>query len=537
MICSDNTVEKVGKIEKVERKEESEEIQGTPVVAIHIRCPSNTGSRECPLESRQEGTRSAAAVSASVEALGNEADDELSSDSSPFLSAEDECDVAHPQEALDKRVKSCLPRNIRNHGLGQQNDDQSDALASVENPVFSSSKNERQLKQESNGGDKARNWAKERPGPSGLHREPNISLSPPRPSQWKRVYSKELKQEEQLADETLKRKPRRLPRKKRVRSQEEELHANKVRLIKKIKNAIKRKAVQEPDSGAAVLPPDETIAQIFGVAVEDCRDSSSNNSSRSCSPASTSTSTANSWDSFISSDEDLEEPTTDRHFREVSESANNRRENGAKTRQHVTVSRRTFTISNGDLQKPNIGRPVIKGVKSTSERFENGQSSVETRRSSTNNLNWDSWDSSTTSDEAFEELNVGQQDTEEKSTSENAVKEQRRGTNSPCSINSWDLSTSSESDGSTNSEAELTLASVSPWESPPTPVGEFQEPSTPGSEKNEARDPRTCSPCDSSNNADEEIEKGTLETANNGQKKGRKTRSWFRFKKNKVAPL
>ena len=521
VICSQSTVEKVGKIEKVAKKEESGEIEETPVVAISIRCPSNTGSWESSLELNQD-TRAAEAVSSSVESLGTDTDDELnlSSDTSSFLS-EDERDVTHPQEeegAWGTRVKCCLPRSVRHHGLGKQNDDKADALATVENPAFSSSKNKRQLEQASNGGGETRNWAKESPGPSGLHSTP--------------------KQKEQLAAEKLKRKTRRFPRMKRVRSQEEEMHANKVRLIKKIKNAIKKQAAQESDSRAAALPTDETIARIFGVTVEDCRDSSSSNSSSSCSPASSTPSTAGSWDSSITSDEDLEEPRTDSHSSEVqtvSQSANNKPEKSAKTRSRVTASRKTFTISNGDLnpQRPSIGAPR-NGTESTSECFNSGQNSVETRPPCRNA--WDSWDSFTASDEEFAEPNVGHPDMKVKSTSESSIQKQRgSATNNPsCSTNSWDSSTILERDGS--SEPELTLESVNSCESFATPGEELQKLSTPESAKNEERSSPTPSR-DSSINSDEGIAEESLESARNMQTKARRIFKWFRFKNNKVAPL
>ena len=539
VICAKRSAKKNGKIENVAKKEESEEIEEIPsvsTVSIHIGSPSSTGSSESPLELSQDlGT--SAQVSSSTEALGNEADDELSSDTSSFLSNEGS-DFAHPQEdAFNKRVKSCLPRTVRNHRIGQENDDRSGALASVENPIFSSLKNERQLKHESNGRDEARNWVKEHPGPSGLHSNHSTSLPPPRPSQRNLVCSKKIKEKEELAGEKLKRRPWGFWKKKRVRSQEKEMHANKVRLIKKIKNAIKRKAAQESDSGATAVPPDETIARMFGVTVEDCRDSSSNNSSSTCSPTSTSTSSSTSWDSSMTSDEDLEDPGTDDNFGDV-ESSPNTPENGTETRPRVTVSRRTFVISKRDLQKPRIGLPCV-GEETTPERFRNGHESVETKPPSVNN--WDSWDSSTASDDEVEESNVGHSKREVKSTSENSIKEQTVTANSPCSTNSWVRPTTSNSDDRPCSELQsLILESASSWKSSSTSDGDVKRLSTPEIPKNEVWDattPSSCSSCSSSISSDEDVEEETLQSSRDVQKKARSTRKWFRFRNNKVVPL
>ena len=539
VICAKSAVKEDGKPEKVTKKEESEEIEEIPsvsTVSIHVGSPSSTGSSESPLELSQDlGT--SAQVSSSTEDLGNEADDELSSDTSSFLSNEGS-DFAHPQEdASNKRVKSCLPRNVRNHGIGPENDDRSGALASVENPICPSLKNERQSNQESNGGDEARNWAKERPGPSGLHSNHSTSLPPPRPSQRNLVCSKKIKEKEELAGEELKRKPWGFWKKKRVRSQEKEMHANKVRLIRKIKNAIKRKAAQESDSGATAVPSDETIARTFGVTVEDCRDSSSNNSSSTCSPASTSTSSSSSWDSSITSNEDLEDPGTDDNFGDVE--SENSPENDTETRPRVTVSRRTFVISKRDLQKPRIGLPCI-GEERTSERFRNGHESIETKPPSVNN--WDSWDSSIASDDEAEEPNGGHSENEVKSTSENLIKEQTVTANSPCSTNSWDRLTTSKSDDRPCSELQsLILESASSWKSSSTPDEDVQRLSTPEIPKNEVKEATTpsssCSSCSSSISSDEDEEDETLESSNNVQKKARSTRKSFRFRNNKVVPL
>lgn len=560
MICADSRVKKVGKTDKVERKE-GDESEGTPVVEIHMNCPSNTGSWESQLELKQD-TESASVISSSVdEVLGFEADDELSSETSSFLSEVD-CD---------------------------------------------------------NGRGEARNCAQREPGPSGLHSTPNISLPPPRSSKWKEVYSKKLEQREQLAEEKLKRKPRRRSRTKRIHSQEEETHANKVRIIKKIKNAIKKAAAREPDSGHVALPTNETIARIFGVAVEDCRDSSSDNCSSSSSSASTRPSTGTSWNGSINSGEDLEQPRTGGHLREIqaaSESVKNKPGKSVKTTSRFAASRESFSKSNKDFQEASTGHPFSrvkstsesakngrKGanttpsvnswdsstaldeeseepkverphreIKSTSESGENGQTGATASSSSSN-----SWDSSTTLDEEFEEPKVGRPHREIKSTSESEGNGQTGATANPSSTNSWDSSTTSgeefeqpnvacpwpykvkltsesektgemgttASPSSTKSRdspySEPTSDSASSWDSSTSSNEDFQKPSTPESGKNVQCGARTGSSSASSWNTStlshKDIDNLTLESANKGQKKARKARKWFRFKSNKVSPL
>ncbi|KAJ7378703.1 hypothetical protein OS493_021285 [Desmophyllum pertusum] len=171
--CSDSKIEKV---EKIENKEES--------------------SWQVQLESDQD-TGSAVAVSSSLEVLGIESNDQTLSDTSPFLP--EDCDVTQPQDVeedfcLEIRGKSCMPRNMKITGLGQQGDVLSRGLAQVENTACSSLRNDDQLQRE------------EFPGSSGLHSTPNISLPPPRPSPWQQVYSKVLKKRKQLAEENLKKK-------------------------------------------------------------------------------------------------------------------------------------------------------------------------------------------------------------------------------------------------------------------------------------------------------------------------------------------
>ena len=320
VFCSSRTAE------KSEKKVEKEEIEETPVVEIHLNCPTNTVSRESPLELRQEPGPAEAAVSSSMEVLDFESDEQSLSETSSFLS-EDECDVAHPQDlqedlGLGIRGRLCLPRNMKITGLGPQNGIRSCGLAPVENPTFSSSKNEGQFQQRASDDSESSNWTKERPGPSGYHSTPNISLPLPRPSQWQQLYSQELKEKEKLADENLKRKLHRNVKKKAV-SLEEKVRARSIRLIKKIKKSMRLKAAQDPNSGPAALPPDEAIAAMFGVTVEDCRDSSTTNSPGSSRASSRLVSSASHYSS-IALNESAEEDSL--------EGENNGRQSGRKSR-------------------------------------------------------------------------------------------------------------------------------------------------------------------------------------------------------------
>ena len=283
-ICSHNEIEKD---EEIKKKEESEEIEETPVVEFRSNCPrTKTGSCETRLELRPD-TVATAAVSSSVEVLDIESDEQSLSDTSSFIS-DDECDVAHPQDleenfSFEVRGKLCLPRNVKITGLAEQNG-HSLSFAPVESPACSSSRNESQLQQ-------------------GARK---ISLPPPRPSKWQQVYCKVLKEREQLADEKLKKRSQPRAEKTSVNLEEAGMRARSIRLIKKIKQSMRLKAVQDPNSGPAALPTDEAIARMFGVDVEDCRDSSSNSSSSS-SRASSRLSTAVSRYSLIASYKDLKE--------------------------------------------------------------------------------------------------------------------------------------------------------------------------------------------------------------------------------------
>ena len=327
MICSDSTSEKVGKMAK---KKESEEIEETPVVEIHINCPASKYSRQSQVELKQDSGTCHTRPS-SVEALDVESSEQSLSDASLVL-REDDCAVGHSQDleedfSLKVQGKSCLPRNVTVTGLAQQNDFQGCALAPVESPACCSSWNENQSQRQGNGNGEFSNWAKERPGSSELHRAPKISLPLPRPSLWQQVYTKTLKKRERLVEEKRQRKMQGCPKKEAV-SLEEATRARSIRIIKKVKRSMRSKADQDPNSGPAVLPPDEAIARMFGVAVEDCRDSSSDNNS---SQASSRLTSAASCHSPVTSDRDLGE--------ESLENADNRQKGGRKSRKWFRSAR------------------------------------------------------------------------------------------------------------------------------------------------------------------------------------------------------
>lgn len=584
VICSNSTIEKVGKLKKQDESEE-ELREETPVFAIHINCTSHAGL--CQSQSQSDhGDSSSVLSSSSSEDLeiymaADESSSYTSDTSSSLYPWEDESDDARPQEDA---LESCparsatktlqhhgmarsATRTIQRHGLGQQNHA---VLAPVEESAASSSKNgpvETFFKEGSNGDGESSNWAKEeRPGPSGLQSEPNVTLPPPRPSKWKEVHSKKPKEKEHRAE----RKPRRpLMRKKRA-SLEEEMHAHKVQLVKKIKNSMKIEAEQESSSPDAVLPPDETIARIFDVAVEDLRDSSSNNSSSSCTPASSRSSTANSWDSSsaITSDEDLEEEPGTSSASEKSERVNNNKKGvntskedlgrpnsaseGAITRPSCITPWGSSTSDEEFDEQPSAGRPKRR-VKSKSVSAKSGQMGAIPKPSSTT-----PWGSITTSsDEEFEKPRGGRP----KSTSDEQMGE-RTGSSSTISwdststtseeefekpntgypSNNGQMGTSSCSSG-TNSWDRSTSSASEDCDEPNTNHPDVDVEQTPESENNEETTTSyssTSSSFDSSSSdSGEDLENSAaLESTKNGKKGASKFRRWFRlFRKNKVAPL
>ena len=241
MICSDGKIEKKVKMAK---KEETKETEETPVVEIHINCPaSKTDSRQSQVELKQD-TEIVETRSSSIEVLDIESSEKSLPDASLVLS-EDDCDIEHPQDpeedfSLEVRGKSCLPRNVTVTGLAQQNDFQGCALAPVETPACCSSWNENQLPRQGIGNIDFSNWAMERSGSSGIQRAPKISLPLPPPSVWQQVYTKTLKQREQLVEEKLQRKLQGRPKKKAV-SVDEAMRAESISVNEKVKMPMKIK--------------------------------------------------------------------------------------------------------------------------------------------------------------------------------------------------------------------------------------------------------------------------------------------------------
>ncbi|KAJ7378700.1 Neurofibromin 1 [Desmophyllum pertusum] len=213
VICSNSTIEKVGKLKKQEESEE-ELREETPVFAIHINCTSHAGL--CQSQSQSDhGDSSSVLSSSSSEDLeiymaADESSSYTSDTSSSLYPWEDESDDARPQEdALEscparsatKTLQHHGParsatRTIQRHGLVQQNHA---VLAPVEE---SAGPVENLFKKGNNGDGESSNWAKkERPGPSGLQSEPNVTLPPPRPSKCKQVHSKKLKEKNSVLRE------------------------------------------------------------------------------------------------------------------------------------------------------------------------------------------------------------------------------------------------------------------------------------------------------------------------------------------------
>lgn len=234
---------------------DKEQIEETPMVKIHLKCPSNKGSSHSQQELSQDIDTAEAVESCSVEALDivsySGSDDEWSSDSLSSQS-EDECDTPSAAEdqlqvsfTLEVRGKKCLPRHTKITGLGQQNGYMhSYTLAPVESPT--NWRNERYSRRgkSSNGG--YRSVAREYPGLLAPQRARKFSFPAPRPSQWQWMYSKLLKPREQLANESLKKKQL----KKKEVHREDGTRARNGRLMeKKIRKSVKSKVAEDSKSG------------------------------------------------------------------------------------------------------------------------------------------------------------------------------------------------------------------------------------------------------------------------------------------------
>ena len=475
LIFSNRKLKSVENVEEMNEKVESERVEEMSAVAIHAKSTSSIVSFQSELELSVRG---------SCATVDFEADDESSSSGTLSFQSEDEGDVSQPQEEALSQNKSRLATNtnrtVQHHGLGQLV--QSCVLPPVEKPASSSFKNKRSVK-DVNKCDGETNCAKRHFGASQRTTKPN--------------------KKEQPAEKS-KRKSRRFVRKGRV-GQEKEMYANKVRIIKKIKDAVKKKASRATDSCSPVLPPDETIARIFDVDVQDCRDSNSSDGASSCSPMSTRPSTANSWDWDSTSDEDIPGPSTGRQFKEVQSVS------GVMTRTcSVSSSGSSTTVE--DLEKLSIGRET------SSANASNGNMGAIPRPSAVT-----PWYSSTSSEEDLGRPRIRRPHRRVQSTSERARNGPQLRARTPCPTNSWD-------DSSTLEESEESSSSCLQNDLEPTAEDERNVKNC-----SRAQSSSFVSSWNSSCNSDEDLEKASLENANSRQK-GARSRTRFRLKNNKITP-
>lgn len=231
-----------------------EEIEETPVVEIHLNCPSNTGSSHSQRELRKDIDTTEAVESCSVETIEIKSysctDDEWSSDSLSSQS-EDECDTTsdaheHQEESciMEVRGKKCFPRHMEITGLGQETDYMdSYTIAPVESRT--NWRNERYSVQGKNSNDGYSFMAREYLASSAPKRACQISFPAPRPSQWQWMYSKILKPREQLANESLKIEQLR----KEYVHREDGAGARSGRLMEKIRKTVRPSATEDSNSG------------------------------------------------------------------------------------------------------------------------------------------------------------------------------------------------------------------------------------------------------------------------------------------------
>lgn len=231
-----------------------EEIEETPVVEIHLNCPSNTGSSHSQRELRKDIDTAEAVESCSVETIEIKSysctDDEWSSDSLSSQS-EDECDTTsdaheHQEESctMEVRGKKCFPRHMEITGLGQETDYMdSYTIAPVES--HTNWRNERYSVQGKNSNDGYSFMAREYLASSAPRRARQISFPAPRPSQWQWMYSKILKPREQLANESLKIKQLR----KEYVHREDGAGARSGRPMEKIRKTVRPNATEDSNSG------------------------------------------------------------------------------------------------------------------------------------------------------------------------------------------------------------------------------------------------------------------------------------------------
>lgn len=273
----ESKIEKTGrrrtrKIKKQGRIERSDEIEETPVIEIHIRCPSPTASWNSQAEFKQ-AVGATAKVCSSLEVIDIEDADETLTEEKQFLSGNNSDD---PHTHVEYLKLGGASRPDKNRGFAKQNDVQDGERAEVEQRSSLSSNNETQLQRQAYNDRKSSNLA----GSSVIHRRTKFSAPLPSPSQWLQVYVKKLKHKEKHAEESLKKEPKKKPKKQL--SREEQDYAYKISFIKKIKKSIKKNAKSHGANAAPdLVATDEYFARIFGVNVEDLKDSSSSSSSAS----------------------------------------------------------------------------------------------------------------------------------------------------------------------------------------------------------------------------------------------------------------
>ena len=268
---------KIKKTERRERREEikkNEEIEETPVIEIHIGCPSSTASWHFQSEFKQ-AVGAKAKVCSSLDVIDIEDADELLTEEQQFLSGNNS-DDAHPQ--VEYLKLGAWPD--KNRGFAKQNDVQDGERAEVEQRSSSSFNNETQLQRQAYNDRKSSNLTSDLAGSSVIHRKTKFSAPLPSPSQWLQVYVKKLKHKEKHAEKSLKKEPKKKPKKQL--SREEQDYAYKISFIKKIKKSIKKNAKSHGANAAPdLVATDEYFARIFGVNVEDLKASSSSSSSAS----------------------------------------------------------------------------------------------------------------------------------------------------------------------------------------------------------------------------------------------------------------
>ena len=126
---------------------------------------------------------------------------------------------------------------------------------------------------------KSSNLVNDRPETSGHHRKTSFTAPLPSPSEWHRIYTKKLKHKEKLADEKLKKAPKKKPKNK-FPSREERDRAYKVSLIKRIKKSILSSAESHGPRNTELYlnATGQYFSRVFGVNASDLESSTSSSS-------------------------------------------------------------------------------------------------------------------------------------------------------------------------------------------------------------------------------------------------------------------